>query len=74
MAINGASSPMMSKMPRAMMQPRWVWGDTSQRYRDQPWLLLFKSLVVLRSLMPTGFVMSPITFRAVADAATMSSS
>ena len=34
MAIRGASSATISSTPSAMMQPRWVSGDTMQRYRD----------------------------------------
>ena len=70
MAISGARSPMMSRMPSAMMQPRWVWGDTPQRYRDQPWLLLFRSLVVPPSPMPIASVTSPTTSNVAVVAAT----
>lgn len=56
-----------------MMQPRWVWGDTTQRYRGQPWLWSFRSLVVPRSAMPIASVTSPTTSRAVVAMEMMSS-
>ncbi|MFT7474931.1 MAG: hypothetical protein ACI81L_001863 [Verrucomicrobiales bacterium] len=66
-------SPMMSKTPRAMMQPRWVCGDTKQRYRDLPWLSSYKNLVALQLLTRIGSVRSLITSLVVVAAAMMSS-